>query len=75
VISVRILAAIIAAFGVLGSTVTIGSGIRALMGIVPPPLSTDALGEAVNRGLAWGFLIGAPIAGFVFGFVLIRSVA
>lgn len=74
-VSVRILAAVIAAFGVLGSAITIGSGVRAFLGIVSPPLSSDALAEAVNRGLAWGFMVGAPIAGFVFGFVLIKSVA
>jgi hypothetical protein len=74
-VSVRILAAVIAAVGVLGSTITIGSGVRAFLGIVSPPLPDDVLGVAVNRGLAWGFMVGTPIAGFVFGFVLIKSVA
>jgi hypothetical protein len=66
--------AVVAAVGILAGTIGIGSGLRALYAILPPRLAPDELGEAVNRGLAWGFLLGMPVATLVFILMLAKGV-
>lgn len=61
--------ALLAFVGTLGTAITVTSGLAALFAIFPPRLPPEKLAEAVNRGLAWGFVIGMPTAGFAFGVI------
>ncbi len=72
-IASEVVDALIAAVGFLAGMIAIGSGARALYAILPPRLSADELSEAVNRGLAWGFLLGTPLASAAFVIVLVKG--